>query len=111
MQAPDFIPIGSVVTIKGSEKKLMVISRAVSVPQEKEQRYYDYGGCLWPEGLLYDKGFYFNHEGIDEVIFKGFENEEEAHVHALLIEGVSGVDMPKGNPAPLDVVQEANGGE
>ncbi|WP_373277953.1 DUF4176 domain-containing protein [Amphibacillus sediminis] len=38
---------------------------------------FDYSGCLYPQGIVPDNVLYFNKENIDEVVFKGFQDEEE----------------------------------
>ena len=67
-------PLGTVVTLIGSDKPLMVISRGVNVQeQEGSDRYYDYGLCLYPEGLVGDMVVYSNHDRVNEVLFVGYE--------------------------------------
>lgn len=102
MNAPEFLPLGSVVIVKGSTKKLMVISRAIAVPQNEGTRYYDYGACLYPEGLLGDQLAYFNHDAIQKVVFEGYENEENELILETLKENLSKVSIKKGDPAPFD---------
>ncbi len=102
MNAPEFLPLGSVVIVKGSTKKLMVISRAIAIPQNEGARYYDYGACLYPEGLLGDQLAYFNHDAIQKVVFEGYENEENELILETLKENLSKVSIKKGDPTPFD---------
>ncbi len=109
MNVPEFLPLGTVAIVKGSTKKLMIISRAVAIPQEEGLRYYDYGACLYPEGLLGDKLAYFNHDAIQKVVAKGYEDEENELILETLKENLSGVTMEKGDPAPFDPVLQDQG--
>ena len=102
MNAPEFLALGSVVIVKGSTKKLMVISRAIAIPQNEGTRYYDYGACLYPEGLLGDQLAYFNHDAIQKVVFEGYENEENELILETLKENLSKVSIKKGDPTPFD---------
>lgn len=101
MECPNFLPLGSVIHIEGSEKSLMVISRAIVVPQNGKPSYYDYGCSLWPEGLMSDAVIYCNHNAVTEVLFKGFENDAEGIMRKTLSEAVATLDIEKGNPGPL----------
>ena len=64
-----FLPIGSVVLLKGAQKKLMIIGRfQVSVKTEK---IYDYSGCLYPEGFMNPQDlFLFQNDDIEKVYEK-----------------------------------------
>lgn len=101
METPDFLPLGSIVIVRGSTKKLMVISRALALSQDVGMRYYDYGACLYPEGLMGDTVVYFNHEGIQKVVQKGYADKENDLVLENLAESLKYVDIEKGDPEPL----------
>lgn len=72
------LPIGSVVLLKNGIKKAMVIGILQStVDKEKEITEYDYIGVLYPEGFFDVKSmFFFNHDQINDVVFRGYENPE-----------------------------------
>ena len=44
------LPIGSVVLLKNSTKKLMIMGFA-QVAAENQEKVYDYVGCVFPEGF------------------------------------------------------------
>lgn len=70
-----FLPIGSVVLLKGADKRLMVCGRA---QLDANDRYFDYSGCLYPEGYLAANDMYlFNDEDIETVFFIGFQDPDE----------------------------------
>lgn len=73
-----FLPLGSLIIVKGSTKKLMIISRAIATIVEDKTIYFEYGACLYPEGLIGDKLIYFNHEDIMQIVHEGFINEEDS---------------------------------
>lgn len=74
--AQEFLPIGSVVLLQNSNKKLMIFGRAQRAITDG--KVWDYMGCFFPEGnISLDKNFMFNHQQIQTVCFRGLENEEE----------------------------------
>lgn len=76
MRIKDLLPIGSIVLLKDGEKRLMIngIMQSDAGDTGKD---YDYMGILYPEGHI-GEGFQylFNHEDINEIIFRGFEDAE-----------------------------------
>lgn len=72
----ELMPIGSVVLLKGGEKRLMICGRAVV--NDVENKIYDYVACLYPEGIIDSSNLYFfNHDAIKEIYFIGFQDREE----------------------------------
>ena len=72
----DLLPIGSVVLLKGGEKRLMICGR-IQV-QGGSDVIYDYSACLYPEGITSsDSMYFFNNDAIDVVYFIGYQDEEE----------------------------------
>lgn len=70
-----FVPVGSVVRLKGAEKNLIVIG-ILQFQMEKE-KIYDYMGVVYPEGYIGAVSCaLFNHEDIEEVIFQGYHDKE-----------------------------------
>jgi hypothetical protein len=76
MKIKELLPIGSIVLLKDGEKRLM-ISGIMQTDTGGTQKNYDYMGVLYPEGHI-GEGFQylFNHEDINEIIFRGFEDTE-----------------------------------
>ena len=71
-----YLPIGTVVMLKGGTKRVMIIGFCVT--NGKDKNVYDYSGCLYPEGLLSsDEICMFNHDLIESVFHMGLENDEE----------------------------------
>ena len=69
-----YLPLGSIVTLKEAEKKIMIIGRF----QMSEDVLYDYSGVLFPEGYLNkDQLYVFNNSDIGSLYYMGMQNEEE----------------------------------
>ena len=66
-----FLPIGTVVMLKGATKRLMIAGFCAfeNGEEEKEERkIWDYSGCLYPEGFLQsNQTCLFDHEQIAEI--------------------------------------------
>lgn len=71
-----YLPIGSIVTLKGGEKKIMIYRRKQR--QTGTNNIWDYIACLYPEGNINEEYMYlFNHEQIDRIHFLGYQDKEE----------------------------------
>lgn len=74
----DLLPIGSVVLLKGGEKRIMICGRIQT--KDMDTTIYDYSACYYPEGIVAsDSMFFFNRDAIDKVFFVGFQDEEELY--------------------------------
>lgn len=79
-----YLPIGSVCTLKGKNKKVM-ITGYYSVEFNGNLKIKDYSGCAYPEGMLLpEQVITFNHTDIDKIDFVGFRNEEQKVFNNLL---------------------------
>lgn len=93
-----FLPIGTIVLLKGGKKELMIVSYCI-FPQgevydkngklddaEFGERMYEYGGCVYPEGMLSsDQLFAFNHEQIAKVLYRGYDTQKQKDISNILI--------------------------
>lgn len=69
-----FLPIGTILTLKGATKKVMVIGY---LPISQNNVMFDYSACIFPEGVLdMNKTLAFNHDKIENIDFMGNKNEE-----------------------------------
>lgn len=74
----NLLPIGSVVLLKGGEKRIMITGRIQT--RAGESQIYDYSACYYPQGIIApDQMFFFNRDAIDKVFFLGFQDGEEFH--------------------------------
>ena len=71
-------------TLKGGVKKFMVVARGLKVRVKSEDHYFDYGGCLYPEGMTGDQLMYFQESGISRIIHKGYSDEDDR----LMVENI-----------------------
>ena len=73
----NLLPIGSVIILRGAKKKLMIFGvRQMNMESRKE---FDYIGVLYPEGNVGGKSqIMFNHEDIEDVFYRGYDDEERA---------------------------------
>lgn len=71
-----YLPIGTVVILKGGTKKVM-INGFCAVAEAKPNKMFDYRGCPFPEGVMESNGVaLFDHDQIEEICHMGFSNEE-----------------------------------
>ena len=79
-----FLPIGTVVLLKGGKHPVMITAYCVFATATKKN-IYDYGGCLYPQGIVDSNIVHaFNHDMIDKIIFKGYETEESKKLSETL---------------------------
>ena len=71
------LPIGSVVLLKNSTKKVMIIGFA-QVSANNPKNVFDYAGCVFPEGYVGpDKTYLFNSNQIEKIYAVGYQDEEQ----------------------------------
>lgn len=82
----NFWPIGTIVKIKDvPDYRFMIIALLVEGSKGEIR---DYVAVKYPSGaLVQDDYFYFNHEQIEEVIFKGFDCEDH-YVYVKLLNSI-----------------------
>jgi hypothetical protein len=100
-----FLPLGSVVILKGSVKKLLIVSRGSVV----EDVFYDYGALLYPEGMIDANVAYFTHGDILKVMHEGYADDDDQlaleilnHAYAQFQErrARESTPVPVASPAP-----------
>lgn len=91
-----FLPIGTVVLLKEGTKEVMITSYCI-IPNgdvydkngkiEGQNNMYDYGACLYPEGVFNsNQVIAFNHDQIDKICFKGYETDSQKSFSKLVNE-------------------------
>lgn len=69
-----WLPIGTIVTLKGYEKKVMIYGRT----QSSDGQYYDYVACPYPRGNISTHyNVFFNKSDIHKIIFLGYIDADE----------------------------------
>jgi len=72
----EFLPVGSVVLLKGGNKRIMICGRIQA--QAGTDIIYDYSACYYPEGIIDTSSmFFFNRDAIETVYHRGYEDQEE----------------------------------
>ena len=73
------LPIGSVVLLKDSTKKVMITGFCQKeITEGAEERIWDYSGCIYPEGYLGPNQVYlFNGNQIERIFAVGYQDEEQ----------------------------------
>ena len=71
-----YLPLGSLVILKGGTKKLLIFGR--KQVDSKNNKKYDYVGVTYPEGNIGKENTYlFNHRDIKDIVFLGFTDHED----------------------------------
>ena len=86
--ADEWLPIGSVVKVKGYKRSFMVLGRAVL--NDSDSRYYDYCACLYPDGYMGGTLYFFNQDLIAQVESEGYE---DAYEKLYREENLDGLDV------------------
>lgn len=82
-----FLPVGTVVLLKGAEKRLAITGFcAIDASDAEDNQTYDYVGVIFPEGSLSsDENILFNHDQIDKVFHLGLVDDEQKEFNNNLI--------------------------
>ena len=89
----EYLPIGSVVTLKNGTKKVMICGRVQR--ETKQGRIYDYCVCLYPEGMIDSRSVYlFDQEDIGCIYYVGMQDSEEFRFRAKMEEELNRLSAP-----------------
>lgn len=77
LEQQKLLPLGSIIILEGGVKKIMIIARGIATKIGETVKYFDYGACLYPEGVIGDQLLYCNHIDINKIIATGFQDEED----------------------------------
>ena len=82
-----YLPIGTVVLLKGGHDPIMITSYCV-YPKTNKEKLFDYGACLYPTGILNPEVIHaFNHSQIDKILHMGYKTEMSKELSTKLNEG------------------------
>ncbi|MBC2360651.1 DUF4176 domain-containing protein [Listeria welshimeri] len=90
----DILPIGSIVKLYNGDIKLMIINRVPLYNQKGQIGYFDYSGCMYPNGKVEEQVYFFNEENIEQIFYEGYIDEEEAF-QQIYKEKLKVIDYPK----------------
>ena len=97
----DLLPIGSIVVLKGGNVKLMITGRILS--DDKLEEVYDYVGCIYPIGITADDDqYFFNRDGIENVLFIGYQDEDELTLRKEVFDKLGALKMQDGEIVPAE---------
>ena len=70
------LPVGSVVSLYGGEKRLMILGYVKYLKGDEGGKIYDYCGCTYPEGYVGSEATaVFDHSDIEHIYALGFQDE------------------------------------
>ena len=94
-----FLPIGTVVLLKGGKRELMINSYCITTNGDVYDKngkvdakglVFDYGACFYPEGMITsDQLFAFNHEQIEKISYMGYKTEQQKQLSDFIIKETS----------------------
>lgn len=91
----DLLPIGSVVLLKGGEKRVMICGRIITCGEKDD--IFDYSACYYPEGIVgSDKMVFFNRGDIERVFFIGFQDSEALAFQANVLDKLGELEVRDG---------------
>lgn len=83
MYQDKLLPVGSVVLLEESNKRVMIVGRLQR--QQSTGKIWDYSACFYPEGIINpNELFLFNHSQIAVVYFIGFQDREGVEFQEVL---------------------------
>ena len=82
----EFLPMGSIVRLKESKKKLMIIGRLQK--RTDEEKIFDYLAIFYPIGSVDNHVVLFDEGDIGELVFRGYCDVEEQEFVKFLNQAV-----------------------
>ncbi|MBQ8110566.1 MAG: DUF4176 domain-containing protein [Clostridia bacterium] len=97
----NLLPVGSVVLLKGGEKRVMICGRIQT--KAGDDTIYDYVACYYPEGIVDATNmFFFNRDAIDNVYFIGFQDAEELLYRNNVLNQLGELEVRDGQIVPKE---------
>ena len=113
MKYEKYLPLGSVVMLKGGTKRIMITGFCCL----NNDKMFDYTGCLYPEGYISaDRILLFNHDQIERIYVIGYSDDEEKQFKQTLKQlveqyGVNNQDNANQNVQPMEQVTQPSNQE
>ena len=90
------LPLGTVVTLKKGDIKLVIVGRAQLFNDNGRIGYFDYSALAYPQGVVAESEYaFFNDEDIEEVLFEGYRDEQEIEFANSYEVNIGNVEYPK----------------
>lgn len=97
----DLLPIGSMVLLKGGEKRIMICGRIQA--KSGDDTIYDYSACYYPQGIVDASNmFFFNRDAIAQVFFIGFQDGEELAFRHDVLDRLGELEIRGGSIVPKE---------
>ena len=79
MEKIKYLPLGSVVLLKGATQKLLIIGRGLQVKNDETGKvfFFDYSGVPYPQGQNGEQLLYFNIDMIAKVVHEGYADDDD----------------------------------
>ena len=79
MEKINYLPLGSVVLLKGATQKLLIIGRGLQAKNEETGKafFFDYSGVPYPQGQNGEQVMYFNIDMIAKVFHEGYTDDDD----------------------------------
>ena len=101
-----YLPIGSIVSINGYNRKIMITG---FFKKNSNNVFCDYSGCNYPEGKIDGiEEILFNHDQITALFYSGMVNDEEIAYKTRLKSFVSNVQQVSPSQASVSSVESSN---
>lgn len=97
----EYLPLGSIVTIKGGIRKYVIVARGLQVDLNKDKKFFDYGGCYYPEGIIGDQLIYFQHADISNVIARGYSDDDDRMMVQNIHNAIEELDIERADVKKL----------
>jgi len=95
----NLLPIGSVVLLKGGQKRVMIIGRVQA--RAGEDKIYDYSACMYPEGMIGgETTCFFDRDAVDTVYFIGFQDPDEMKFRHHVLDQLGELEIKDGKIVP-----------
>ncbi len=93
----EYLPLGSVVVLKGGVQKVIICARGLVTAAVNPPCFFDYGGSLYPQGIMGEQILYFNHKDIWKIIFNGYSDEDDKLMVEQINQWFQESDFERGN--------------
>lgn len=101
MEKTEYLPLGSIVVVSGGVRKYVIVARGLQVKVNGEDKFFDYGACMYPEGMVGDRLMYFQHSNIHKVVFQGFSDEDNEIMVENIQEAAEHMDVKRADVRQL----------
>lgn len=91
----ELLPLGSVVKLKNGEQKVMITVRLPLFNNNGTIGYFEYGSCLFPNGQVDQKTYFFNSTDIEKVFFEGYIDESEKDFQRKYQKEIKNIQYPQ----------------